>query len=81
MPKEPKTYEQIIDKHIAGDKELKVIGKISLSGSVLWIGTAGDCLWYTDDEVVREPTYFSIPEAKLMRQLLNVSIAELEGDN
>lgn len=81
MPKEHKTYEQIIDKQLANDPGIRIIGKIRMSGTEMWVGTSGDCLFYTDDEIPREPTYFSVPEAKLLIQLLKVSIAELEGDN
>ena len=81
MPKEPKTFAQIITKNLADDPGIRIIGKIRMSGTDMWVGVSGDCLFYTDDEIPREPTYFSVPEAKLLIQLLKVSIAELKGDN
>lgn len=81
MSNKSKTYEQIIAKNLNDDPGIRIIGKIRMSGTEMWVGTSGDCLFYTDDEIPREPTYFSVPEAKLLIQLLKVSIAELEGDN
>ena len=81
MSKTQKTFAQVIDMQLADDRGLKIIGKINISGTTMWVGTSRDCLFYTDDEVIREPTYLSVPEAKMIIQLLKVSIAELEGDN
>lgn len=81
MPKH-KTHEQLMDKNIRKDKALTVIGKVRLSGTYMWIGTANtendQCLFIADDETIREPIYLSSTEAKMIIAVLNAAIEENE---
>lgn len=81
MPKY-KSPTEIMDRNIRKDRALVVIGKIRLSGSYMWIGTANTnndrCLFIADDETVREPIYLSSQEARMIISVLETAIEENE---
>lgn len=64
----------------------KVLGVLNLSGEIITIGTEESknetvpSIWYKNETMI-EPHYLSIADAKAMRALLNLSIAEASGAN
>ena len=75
-----KLPDEIVDGEIRKQSDLKLLSKIYMSGTYIYIGTANsandECLFITDDETIREPIYFSSTEAKLLIAVLQASIEE-----